>query len=103
MLSEKKNPSTNVHKIIVTIFFAAYYPVKPKKKVSTCISYYFVDFNFTDFLLTRGLPSSTTDLSSKLSLQLLEHLEVEPFFNETACDRSSFTGALPSGFVKGWC
>lgn len=31
MLSEKKNPSTNVHKIIVTIFFAAYYPVKPKK------------------------------------------------------------------------
>lgn len=102
MLSERKNTSTNVHKIIVIIFLQ-HITLLNQKSENICISYYFVDFNFTDFLLTRGLPSSTTDLSSQLSLQLLEHLEVEPFFNETACDRSSFTGALPSGFVKGWC
>lgn len=75
--------------------------LKEKKVIKNV--YLIVDFNFTDFLITRGLPSSTTDLSSELSLQLLEHLKVETFFNETACDRSSFTGALPSGFVKGWC
>ena len=61
----------------------------------------FVDFNLTSFLVARGLPPSTTDLSTGLALQLLEHLQVETFFNDTACDRASFTGALPSGFVKG--
>jgi hypothetical protein len=61
----------------------------------------FTGFNFTDFLITRGLPPSTTGLSSDITLQLLEHLGVEMFFNDTACDRASFAGALSSGFSIG--
>lgn len=58
------------------------------------------DFSLNDYLISKGIPTSTSSLSSVLTDQLLDHLGVSKFFSDTPCNRSSFAGTI-SGFEIG--
>lgn len=58
-------------------------------------------FTFDNFLTRKGLPLSTTVLSSLKAEQLLEELGIGGFFKATSCDRANYTTPLPSGFEIG--
>lgn len=58
------------------------------------------DFSLNDYLISKGIPTSISSMSSVLADQLLDHLGVSKFFSDTPCNRSSFAGTL-SGFEIG--
>ncbi|XP_062579219.1 uncharacterized protein LOC134241150, partial [Saccostrea cucullata] len=55
-------------------------------------------FSLNDYLISKGIPTSITSLSSILADQLLDYLGVGSFFNDIPCNQSNFARTA-SGFT----